>query len=90
MYQYVLVGVKIRLFFRAIKKNASISCIWKLMADSCFLIAKLPKRYSHAFVLKALAEGKDVDGIQQLLKEELYSLAARYLLTKIQNQISWK
>lgn len=65
-------------FFRAVKQNASISCIWKLMGDSLFHIAKLPKRYCYAFVLKALAAGQDVDGIQQLQKFELYTLAARF------------
>lgn len=48
------------------------------MGDSFLHIAKLPKQYCYAFVLKALAKGKDIEGIQQLQKVELYTLAARY------------
>lgn len=64
---------------RAVKQNSSISCIWKLMADSCFFIARLPQKYCYSFVVKALAEGRDDEGIQHLQKEDLYTLAARYL-----------
>lgn len=47
------------------------------MGDSFFHIAKLPKRYCYAFVLKGLVEVDDVEGIQQVSKNELYTLAAR-------------
>lgn len=67
------------LVFRAVKQSSNISCIWKLMGDSCLLIAKLPKSYCFAYLLKALVEGKEVAGIQQLQKYELYTLAARYI-----------
>lgn len=59
------------------------SCLWKITADSCFLVASFPERYCCMLVVAALAEGKNVTGNKILEKDELYTLAARYVVNFI-------
>lgn len=69
------------------------SCIWKLLGDGCFFIAKLPEKYCHASVIKALAEGQDIEGKTVLNKNGLYTLAARCYCKSLslveQNVLLW-
>ncbi|GJQ65964.1 hypothetical protein Trydic_g4060 [Trypoxylus dichotomus] len=61
----------------AIEQASSISCLWKLTADACYLVANLPESYYCMLVLSALAEGKDVAGSKMLEQDELFALAER-------------
>lgn len=63
--------------FRAIEHGSNISCLWKLTADACYLVANLPEKYCCMFILSALAEGKDVSGSKILEQDELFTLAER-------------
>ncbi|KAI4467992.1 superkiller 3 protein-related [Holotrichia oblita] len=61
----------------AIEHGNNISCLWKLTADACYLVANLPEKYCCMFILSALAEGKDVSGTKMLEQDELFALAER-------------
>ncbi|KAK9737501.1 Tetratricopeptide repeat [Popillia japonica] len=61
----------------AIEHGSNISCLWKLTADACYLVANLPEKYCCMFILSALAEGKDVSGSKILEQDELFTLAER-------------
>lgn len=63
--------------FRALKIHSDLSCLWKLVADACVFIAKLPKKYCHALLLRALADGETTDGNKVLEEHQLFTLAAR-------------
>lgn len=62
---------------RALKERNDLSCIWKLTADSCTLVASLPDKYCHMLVDSLLAEGEEDGKPVEFNRLQLYTLATR-------------
>ncbi|CAH1156223.1 unnamed protein product [Phaedon cochleariae] len=55
---------------QAVQQRSSFSCLWKLIADVCLFVAKLPEKYCCLFVSPPLVESKSL-----FEKEELFNLS---------------
>lgn len=69
--------------FSALQQNSELSCIWKLIADNCSLVTKLPEKYCCLLVPVEFFTGEPqpAGGSNKILeKDDLYVLAARYRL----------
>lgn len=62
----------------AIKERKDISCIWKLLGDTCYRCATLPEKYSQLNVSSTLIKYKDTESIALLKKQDMFSLATRF------------
>lgn len=66
------------LFFnRGVQSNSDFSCLWKILADCCLFVARLPDKYSFLTLPKSLVEGKHAEGIVQLDKDNVFSFSVR-------------
>ncbi|KAJ8909617.1 hypothetical protein NQ315_004979 [Exocentrus adspersus] len=62
----------------AIEQSSKLSCLWKLLADTCFFVAKLPEKYCCMMIPKSFLEGGYLKETTFVEKEDLYKMAARF------------
>ncbi|XP_017785314.1 PREDICTED: tetratricopeptide repeat protein 37 [Nicrophorus vespilloides] len=61
----------------ALKERPDLSCLWKIAADSSYLAAQLPEKYSCIMALSKLVSGSDGDMNTVIDQEDLFKFAIR-------------
>ena len=60
-----------------IVENSELSCIWKLLGDTCHTVAILPDKYSFLKVAPGLLKSDSQEEYIVIRKKELFVLASR-------------
>ncbi|XP_018320873.1 tetratricopeptide repeat protein 37 [Agrilus planipennis] len=62
----------------AIKERNNFSCLWKLAADGCYLVAQLPEKYCCLLIPASLVDESDDGGSKIMEMDDLFLMATRY------------
>ncbi|XP_018572028.1 tetratricopeptide repeat protein 37, partial [Anoplophora glabripennis] len=62
----------------AIQQRSDMSCLWKLLADNCLFVAKLPNKYCHMLIPIFFLEHEELEGTTVAESQDLYIVASSF------------